>query len=123
MTDAGATSARRARELLADEYEAEPAFGPAYAKVLRDFARHPTAALDDRTCVALRAIEKALGDTAPAADLSELLGALGECLDVLPRFVHSVSDEDKHVAGRNALRRAHEAVNHIRATLTREDGQ
>ena len=42
----------------------------------------------------------------PAQSQSEkmLREALELCREVLPRFVHSVSDEDKHVAGRTALK-------------------
>lgn len=46
--------------------------------------------------------------------LSEMEKALAECSEVLTRFVHSRSDEDKHVAGRAAYRRASKALSHGR---------
>ena len=55
---------------------------------------------------ALEAMQAYITKAEAAQPQSEkmLREALELCREVLPRFVHSVSDEDKHVAGRTALK-------------------
>lgn len=100
-------------------------------KALRDNARwlvdrvshHGSYAQIDQDHIdALRdAVNAYDASTQPPTDAEAMRSALEACAKILPRFVHSVSADDKHIEGRKAYQAAIEALASL--PITKGEGE